>query len=225
MNVYEREISDLLKDSEELEAEIGLPSGFLRSLNSEDDWSFVIKSTVLIEAVISTWLVDHLQQSELKKPLSYIDIGNPRYGKLELVNALGLTTSFDRKFLKTVIELRNNLAHRIENISFNFDSYVSSLDSNQRKQFGRSISYVYIDESDTGEAIYPPVDEILSSAKNVIYIGVVYFMAIIGNKIRSNRSERDLEILRVKILEKEAKLRKLQLETLGLEGLQFRDSE
>ena len=219
MNVYEREINDLLQDSEELEVELGLPKGFLRNLKNEDDWSFVIKSTVLIEASISTWLVDHLQQVELRKPLSYLDVGNPRYGKLELLNALGLTTSFDRKFLTTIIELRNKLAHGIENISFDFDSYVSSLDSNQKKQFGRAISYVYINESENGEVVYPPIEEMLASAKMAIYIGIIFFMAIIGISIRTKRSERELEKLRVKILEKEATLRKLEVKTIGLEGL------
>lgn len=223
MNEYEGEINDLLLDSEELEAEIGLPKGFLKQLKDEDDWSFVIKSTVLIEASISTWLVDHLQQAELKKPLSFIDIGHPRYGKIELVNALGLTTSFDRKFLTTLIELRNKLAHGIENILFSFDCYVSNLDSNQKKQFAKSISYVYIDESDTGEALYPPVEEMLSSAKEAIYLGVIFFMAIIGNKIRTKRSERHTEVLRVKILE--AKLRKLEAKQVGLGALQSLYSE
>jgi hypothetical protein len=221
MNEYQGEIDALIQDSKELEVEIGLPIGFLKRLMEEDDWSFVIKSTVLIEAAISTWLADHLQQEELKKPLSFLDIGNPKYGKLALTSSLGLTTPFDRRFLSALVELRNKLAHGIENISFSFDAYTLSLDPNQKKSFAKSISYVYISKDDCGGVLYPPVDEILTSAKETIYLGVIFFLAIVGLNIQTKRSKREIEKLRVRILEAENQLKKLDSKPLGLGGISF----
>jgi hypothetical protein len=49
----------------ELESKLGLDQGFFGNLQSEDDWSFVIKLHALFEAACTHLLLFHFQELEL----------------------------------------------------------------------------------------------------------------------------------------------------------------
>ena len=46
---------------------------------------------------------------------------------------LDLLDANERKFIKEFSKLSNNLAHRIENMEFAFDSYIRPLNKNQNE--------------------------------------------------------------------------------------------
>ena len=48
---------DIYNSTREIEKSLGLPKNFIRELLNEDDWSFIIKIHVLLEASISFLLL------------------------------------------------------------------------------------------------------------------------------------------------------------------------
>ena len=58
----------------EIENQLGLPTGFLRSLyDHEDDWSFVIKSHAFLEAALTHLLAEHLGKEDLLPVFAYLE--------------------------------------------------------------------------------------------------------------------------------------------------------
>lgn len=118
-----------------LQTQLALPTGFLSRLQREDDWSFVIKCHTLMEASLTFLLVSALQDKRTEDFVSRLSITNRRTGKLALVQALHLLDADHMRFIEVLSTLRNQVAHRIENVSFTFEKHVSSLPEKARKDF------------------------------------------------------------------------------------------
>jgi hypothetical protein len=117
----------------EFEKKIGLPEGFYNALLAEDDWSFVIKLNALFEAAATHALVARLDTPELLDTLSLLDFARKDCGKIKLLTKLDIISPKQAKCLQRLAELRNDLAHGIQNVTFNFKEYFAKADSNQRK--------------------------------------------------------------------------------------------
>ncbi len=128
-------MSDISKEVSELEEVLGLPKQFYKNLLQEDDWSFVIKLSALFEAASGQALSAKLQHPEIENELSYLEQANPKYGKVALMLKLNIINKSQSTFLTKLAELRNKLVHNISEVNFEWDSYTSSLDSNQKKSF------------------------------------------------------------------------------------------
>lgn len=203
---FTQEKHEALSDAALIEEELQLPAGFIESLEQEDDWSFIIKSHALIEAALSTWIASHLDQPELIEPLSYIEIGHPKYGKVALTASLRLTSPYDRKLINNLTKLRNLLAHRIDYISFDLNSYISSLDKNQKQQFFDAFSYFYIRTDSNGKPVYPEKDVVFNNPKQAIYLGVLMLLAFISVHMENIRLRHQDNKMRLKILRLKADL-------------------
>jgi len=127
---------------QKLEAELRLPSGFLQSLPSQDDWSFIIKCHAFIEAAITDLLVTSTGREELREPLSHLELSHPNAGKAAMAGSLGLLDKAERRFIRAFSELRNNLVHDVRMVNFDLPAYVASLDANQFKAFVEAFGYV-----------------------------------------------------------------------------------
>lgn len=91
-----------------LEAQLGLPSGFLEGLRTEDDWSFIIKIHALIEAAVSHLLCTALGNDRLIDVFSCLDLSDKRRGKMAFAGALSLLGKSDRRFVSS---LQNSVTH------------------------------------------------------------------------------------------------------------------
>ena len=76
---------DLFDHMSEFESQIGLAKGFYKRLLKEDDWSFVIKLSALIEASCTFAICAALDRPELEDAISHIELANLRYGKLPML--------------------------------------------------------------------------------------------------------------------------------------------
>lgn len=161
-----------------LESSLKLDAGFIDRLLDEDDWSFVIKCHAIAEAVVSTLLSTHLNSPKLQAPLSELDIGHPKYGKIALTKALELTTPFDRRFMVELSKLRNQLAHRIDYISFKFEQHVETLDKQQTDNFVNAFGYCYLDENEKGKAYVSNRSAVLEQPKETILKSLRLLLAI-----------------------------------------------
>jgi hypothetical protein len=119
---------------------------FLLDFLEEDDWTFVIKAHALIETAVTQMIVQHLGQTELTKIIELLPLSENRTGKIAVAKQLNLLDDRQRKFVRFFSELRNSLVHRLDNLDFNFDNYVSSLDVNQRRSLKDTVPWFADDE-------------------------------------------------------------------------------
>lgn len=122
------------------EKDHNLPIGFFNKLYIENDWSFIIKIHSLIESISSSLLVYHFQEPSLKKIISQLEMSNIRTGKIAFLKSTDLLGESEIKFILTLSQLRNNLVHKIENISFSFSDWIGAMDKNQLKQYSKLFS-------------------------------------------------------------------------------------
>jgi hypothetical protein len=58
------------------ERDAGIPSGFVSALRNDDDWSFVIKSTALLEATITHLIIAHTAERALRPLLERLPLAD-----------------------------------------------------------------------------------------------------------------------------------------------------
>jgi len=117
---------DNLDDSlARLEQDCDFPSGFCLGLLQESDWSFVIKLHALLESAVSQLLVNAVARKELADVFANLEMSNMKTGKLAFVKALDLLPRAHLDFIRGLSELRNQLAHRVTNVSLNITEYFS----------------------------------------------------------------------------------------------------
>ncbi len=114
---------------------------FLLDLLKEDDWTFVIKSHALIETAVTEMLVQHLGEIELTKIIELLPLSDNRTGKIAVARQLKLLDDRQRRFVRFFSELRNSLVHRLDNLDFTFENYISSLDTNQKRTLKESVAW------------------------------------------------------------------------------------
>jgi hypothetical protein len=119
---------------------------FLLDLLKEDDWTFVIKSHALIETAVTEMLVQHLGEIELTKIIELLPLSDNRTGKIAVARQLKLLDDKQRRFVRFFSELRNSLVHRLDNLDFTFENYISSLDTNQKRTLKESVAWFANDE-------------------------------------------------------------------------------
>jgi len=123
-----------------LSVNLGLKKDFFNSLIKEDDWSFIIKLHSLFEAVCTNLIIFHFQEQSLVSVISHLELSNTRVGKIAFLEALGLLGKNQRKFIKALSELRNQLVHNVSNCSFDLKLFVSIMNDKEIKNFTETFS-------------------------------------------------------------------------------------
>jgi hypothetical protein len=109
----------------QLEKDLSLPKGFYRKLYKEDDWSFVIKLHSLIEAALSSLIIEALGHTQLSETISRLELSNNATGKIAFVKALNLVNEDHRRFIRKLSEIRNDFVHGISTVSIDLREYLS----------------------------------------------------------------------------------------------------
>ncbi|MGE3154680.1 MAG: hypothetical protein AB7G48_18390 [Nitrospiraceae bacterium] len=123
---------------------VGLPGDFLEHLLRESDWSLVIKLHAVFESVLASLIVQRLATPQTAEVVSHLEFNNAKSGKVAFARALGLLESRDVAFLRGLSELRNQLVHRIENISFTFSRCVAGHSAAERKKFKKEFGFAIL---------------------------------------------------------------------------------
>ena len=203
MSTNKREAAIEFFDSfDKMEGVLGLPIGFLMSLEKEDDWSFVIKAHALIEAATTHLLVVSTGDTRLASVFKMLELSNTRTGKYAFINALDLVDSHMKRFIRKFSELRNLLVHEISNVSFSFDKHIKSLDSNQKKQW--KIAFGYYGEYQDNEIKEGWLEASLTQPKFVIWwgtIGVITAAYSMSAKFQIEAQEAQIAFEKAKILD------------------------
>ncbi len=127
--------------TDKLEPELGLPHNFFDAIHEGDDWSFIIKLHAVFEAATTYLLVHKIGVPDLEDVFSKIELSNKRTGKISFLKAMQILNTEDRRYISLLSEIRNFIVHDIKNVKFNMESYVSKMDQNQRKNFGKTVGH------------------------------------------------------------------------------------
>src|SRR6266705_566896 len=129
--------------AESIELELRLPTGFIGALLNETDWGFVIKLNAIFESLLNVSITRALLSAHatgLEEIITRLDMADRRRGKIAIAGQLGLIASEDRRFLEALAELRNQLAHSVQNLGFEFSAWIALMDDNQRKEYARKFT-------------------------------------------------------------------------------------
>lgn len=132
---------DLPQVMRALEDELTLPRGFIAALYQEDDWSFVIKSHALVEALLTYLLSQQFANVNVGNIFAFLDTSNPRTGKLAFVKAFALLDDAARRFVRGLSELRNQLVHNVANVRFTFAEHTAQLNKQTRREWIQEFGY------------------------------------------------------------------------------------
>jgi hypothetical protein len=172
--------SSLLQAVKDLSKEIGISPIFFLNLMDEDDWSFVIKSHAFLEAALSHLITVTLEVEELAPIFSRLEMTNSSYGKVEFAKALRILGKDERRFIRSLSELRNELVHNVHKIDFNLREYVARLDRNQFKSFVKSFGYFADEESFIHDGKFTEVSEFArEDPKRAIWFSLINLAGII----------------------------------------------
>lgn len=205
---------DPFESIKQLEKDLELPKDFYKKLYKEDDWSFIIKLHSLVEAVVSSLIIESLGHTELSAIISRLEISNPTIGKIAFVKALNLADEHVRAFIKTLSQVRNDFVHGISNVSIKLIDYYKNPDKLKAatKSFCLGIEKVEFDERKLSNIEY-----MRENPKHVIWTSGVTCLGIIH--VRKIQKIHIRELSKVK----ERKLGKLEALEIVLKKQGFYD--
>ena len=169
---------DLHEAVNQITKEMNLPENFLENLRKDDDWSFIIKAHAFLEAILTHALTESLAKPELAELIANLEISDTRKGKTRFAQALKILSNDAINFVNNFSKLRNDLVHKIENVSFSFSQYIDTLDNNQKKSFIKSFGYFASKED--FEKHYPLIkDLMLKDTKDSILYSLMHFAGVL----------------------------------------------
>lgn len=152
---------------EQLLESVGISPTFLNDLLHDSDWSFVIKVHALFEAVLSSLIVRRLGSDAAADAIAHLDFNNTKSGKVAFARALGLLNKEHVTFLRGLSELRNQLVHKVHNVTFTFEHHLEALDASELKKFKTEFGYA-ICGLDNGETQYEEM--LLKKPKTIVLL-------------------------------------------------------
>jgi len=138
----------------ELEISIEVQEGFFNNLlNSESDWSFIIKLHAFLEAGCTVLITKALGKDELTDVISRLEMSGNDYGKTIFISRLSLLSKGAINYIRKLSMIRNYYVHNLINISLSLEDYVKTMDKNQRDNFVTSIGYDMAEDFKIGELL------------------------------------------------------------------------
>ncbi|WNH10861.1 hypothetical protein [Thalassobellus suaedae] len=145
---------------------------FLKKLLTDDDWSFIIKSHSLIESLVTELIVNKIDENKLKAVIERIPLHGEIVSKISISKTYELIPSDQIKFLKNISEIRNNIVHKFENLNFTFETYLSNLDKNQKKNWKNSLIWKGMNDQIKNRI----EQEVFQSPKIAIWLSISSFV-------------------------------------------------
>jgi hypothetical protein len=129
-----------------VEDELELNAGFLDHLLYADDWSFIVKLHLLVDACVALILTKALASGDLEGLVSCLYLNDQRRGKLAFVKALKLLSPAHIAFVRQMTDVRNKFVHDISYADMTLASYIEGMTSEHRETFLKSVAAV-LDEN------------------------------------------------------------------------------
>jgi hypothetical protein len=189
MYLKRKEALELVREiSESLLSDFESKSRFITDLLDQDDWSFVIKGHAILEAAVTEMVVEQLGESRLKPIIERLPLSDGQTGKIVIAKHLDLLSDEQRKFIRWFSELRNPLVHRLENVGFTFERYISGMDKNQKQSWNESI--IWFAEGEVSRKEWKSTAE--KTPKLAIYMGLLQIVCGCGIKSQQVKGQRKM---------------------------------
>jgi hypothetical protein len=130
-----------------MEEVLGLPWTSVMAIRDEADWSFTIKIHAILETALNYALVKQLQNDRLAKLISYLPTNsNPndtKAGKLGFIRVYEILPDNDCKFIASLSEARNRMAHESKNLGWTIEDWLKTFENDTtRNRFFASAAKV-----------------------------------------------------------------------------------
>ena len=176
----------MMENVEELERYLGLKEGFFQNLQSEDDWSLIVKLNSLIESGCSAMLSEALGKPELLDALAQVQMGTPKNGKLAFIAALKLLSPQEQKYIETLGWLRNRFVHNVASTQKTIEHVLAEMKPQRRKECQK---YLFLGESlIVGDRKYSAQEVVTNFPAQAIWVsGIrclfgIYVQIVFGKK-------------------------------------------
>jgi hypothetical protein len=186
-------LNDIFKDVSDFESRLNLPKDFYRDLLKEDDWSFIIKVSALFEAATTHLLSVRFRAPEIETELAFLEQANPRNGKIVLLEKMGAIYKEQAAFLTKLANLRNQLAHKIENVNFSFSDYLANMDPNQTKAFVKWVGHGVVESAEYKGSHLTRYDLVTSNPKMSIWLTAAEILACMNLDIEGVETQIKIE--------------------------------
>lgn len=178
----------------QISAEMHLPEGFLLALKTEDDWSFVIKAHVFLEALVSHAITASLHNPKVAHAISRLYMRD----KIRLASALELIGPDSVRFLKEMSAARNTAAHDISALAFSFPNLFEGIDPNQKKSRVIALAY-FASEEDLRDRWETVQELVLSDTKQSIWWSLLHFSGVMWWKTEKAKLQTLHQLLQARI--------------------------
>ncbi|MGC2626768.1 MAG: hypothetical protein WA269_08015 [Candidatus Udaeobacter sp.] len=119
---------------------LGLAQSPLRSLESDDDWSFVIKMYAILEAALNHLLKVRLNDPKLIKIVTKLPTNDERRGKLALIKTYDLLREDCRLFVQLFSKIRNTAVHDAKSFGLDLTKYVTAIKDKEKREWKKAFS-------------------------------------------------------------------------------------
>lgn len=174
-----------------------LRSDFLKKLEDDDDWSFVIKIQALVEAALTEAIVSVLGEPRVKRMIERLALADEENGKLRIATELGLLDKRQRRFIRRMANLRNQLAHRISDVDFKFSQFITSLDASQAKDWQESLAWFALDRDSSKFWL----GGTLSAPRTVVWVGTLMLLSTLHVAVVEVETKRKIDAAVVRTAE------------------------
>lgn len=144
-------------------------------LHDDNDWSFVIKVQAIVEAAVTEAVIAKVGEPAILSIVERLPLADEEIGKLTLAKELNILPKEQRRFVRKMAELRNRLAHRVQDIEFDFSKYVESLNSSQLRDWKESVAWFAI-ERDNHEFWLQRAQE---KPRLTVYLSIVLLLGML----------------------------------------------
>lgn len=124
----------------ELEQYLDLPIGFFHELQSEDDWSFIVKIYSLLEATSNALLTEEFGRSEVLDAFANVPMGSRKAGKLAFAESLKLLSMIEIEFLEQMGWIRNKFVHNVGNTQKSLSQFIQEQTPEKRKELIKAVA-------------------------------------------------------------------------------------
>jgi hypothetical protein len=119
---------------------LGLAHSPLRSLENDDDWTFVIKMHAVVEAAINHLLMVRLNDRALSEIISQLPTNDERKGKMAFIKKYCLLSEKSCLFVRLFSKIRNTAVHDAKSFNLDLTNYVAAIEDNEKPRWKRAFS-------------------------------------------------------------------------------------
>ena len=182
--------------------DLGIPQSPLRSLEKDDDWSFVIKMHAIVEAGLNHMLMVKMNDPKLADIIPKLETNNRSSGKMAFLQAYDLLPANCCLFVELLSSIRNAAVHDAKNFNLDIKKFIESKikDPGQRKRWKTGLSswwislpkgVAYESHEAAGKRIF---ERALDEPKHSIFSCAIHILALAHvGQLNAEQKQKELE--------------------------------